>query len=82
MNAFIEIIGYIGTAVVLISMLMTSITKLRIINMCGGALSAIYAFITGAMPVVVLNVALITINTVQLIRERQMTLAKETEGKE
>jgi len=82
LDIFIEIIGYIGTAIVLVSMLMTSITKLRIINMCGGALSTVYALITGAMPVVVLNVALITINTVQLIRERQITLAKETEGKE
>lgn len=82
MNIFIEIIGYIGTAVVLASMLMTSMTRLRIINMCGSALSAVYALITGALPVVVLNVALITINTVQLIKERRSRLAEETIGKE
>ena len=82
MNIFIEIIGYLGTAVVLTSMLMMSITRLRVVNMCGGALSASYALITGAMPVVVLNVALILINTVQLIRERRSRLAAETTGKE
>ena len=82
MNIFIEIIGYIGTAVVLASMLMTSMTRLRIINMCGSTLSAVYALITGALPVVVLNVALITINTVQLIKERRSRLAEETIGKE
>lgn len=82
MNIFIEIIGYVGTAVVLASMLMTSMTRLRVINMCGSALSAVYALITGALPVVVLNVALITINTVQLIKERRSRLAAETIGKE
>jgi hypothetical protein len=82
LNIFIEIIGYVGTAVVLASMLMTSMTRLRIINMCGSALSAVYALITGALPVVVLNVALITINTVQLIKERRSRLAAETIGKE
>ena len=82
MNIFIEIIGYVGTAVVLASMLMTSMTRLRVINMCGSALSAVYALITGALPVVGLNVALITINTVQLIKERRSRLAAETIGKE
>ena len=82
MNIFIEIIGYVGTAVVLASMLMTSMTRLRVINMCGSALSAVYALITGALPVVVLNVALITINTVQLIKERRSRLAAETIGQD
>ncbi len=67
-NIYLEIFGYIGTALVIISMLMTSVVKLRIFNICGAVISLIYAALVGAYPVVVLNGALTTINTVQLIR--------------
>ena len=67
---FWEIIGYLGTALVIVSMLMTSIEKLRFINICGGILSLIYAISANTMPVVVLNATLVTINIIQLIRSR------------
>ncbi len=67
----IEIFGYIGSALVIISMLMTSVVKLRIVNMCGALISTIYAIIVGAWPVVVLNAALIIIQIVQLCRLRK-----------
>ncbi len=65
---FIEAFGYIGTALVIISMLMTSVVKLRIVNMCGALISMIYAIIVSAWPVVVLNAALILIQLWQLYR--------------
>ena len=68
MNIYLEIFGYLGTALVIISMLMTDINKLRIINISGGVISLIYAICVNTMPVVVLNATLVTINTVQLIR--------------
>jgi hypothetical protein len=68
MNIYLEIFGYIGTALVLLSMMMTSVAKLRWINMAGSLISMIYAAICGAMPVVLLNLGLIVINIVQLIR--------------
>ncbi len=67
---FLEVFGYIGSALVIISMLMTSVVKLRIINICGGAISTIYAFFGGAFPIVLMNTTLIIINIVQLIRLR------------
>ena len=67
-NIALEIFGYFGTAVVLLSFVMTDIKWMRIINMVGGFLSLVYAFIVGNMPVVVLNASLITINGIQLIR--------------
>lgn len=67
---FWEIIGYLGTALVIISMLMTSIDKLRFINICGGTLSLVYAISANTMPIVVLNATLVTINIIQLIRSR------------
>ena len=70
MNIFWEIIGYAGTAFVLLSMMMTSLKKLRIFNLCGAVLSMIYAFTCAAWPVFVLNFCLTGINSVQLYRLR------------
>ena len=69
MNIYFEIIGYIGTALVIISMMMTSVTRLRIVNISGSVISTIYAILVGTYPVVLLNVSLMTINVFQLIRE-------------
>ncbi len=67
----IEVFGYIGTALVILSMLMTSVLKLRVLNICGSVVSAVYAAISGAYPVVLLNVTLIAVNVFQLIRMRR-----------
>lgn len=64
----LEIVGYIGTALTLMSMMMTSIVKLRTWSAIGSFISMIYAFIGGAWPVVFLNVGLIAINVYNLIR--------------
>lgn len=70
MEVIYEIIGYTGTAFVLLSMMMTSVKKLRIFNLCGAVLSAFYALMTNAMPVAALNLCLTVINLVQLYRLR------------
>lgn len=64
----IEIFGYIGSALVVISMLMTSIVKLRVINMIGSVISGIYAVICGAFPLAFMNACLIIINFYNLIK--------------
>lgn len=63
-----EIIGYSGTLLVVLSMMMTSVIKLRIINICGSILSMTYAIISNTWPIVLMNGALIIINILQLIR--------------
>ncbi len=65
---YLEVFGYIGTALVIVSMLMTSVVKLRVINICGSVISTIYAIIGNAWPIVLLNTSLILINVIQLIR--------------
>ena len=67
MNIFLEIFGYIGTALVVGSMLMTSVAKLRIVNICGSAIAAIYSLIIGTYPILIMNVAIVIINIVQLV---------------
>ena len=74
MDILIEIIGYIGMAVVVTSFLFKNIKWVRIVNICGSALSATYAAMfmilnknTQQLPTLILNVALIIINSIMLI---------------
>ena len=64
----VEIIGYIGSFLVVISMLMSSIIKLRVINTIGSVISGIYAVICGALPLALMNLCLIIINVVNLVK--------------
>lgn len=64
----LEIFGYIGTGLVLLSFVMRDIKWLRAVNMAGGLISLIYAICVNTMPVVVLNSSLILINGIQLMR--------------
>lgn len=68
MNWYLEVFGYIGTALVLLSMMMTSVVKLRIYNILGSFISMTYAFLCNTWPVVLLNLGLIIINIWQLLR--------------
>jgi hypothetical protein len=61
-----DIIGYVGSLLVVISMLMTSVMKLRIINTAGSILAVIYAIAIHAYPTLVMNLALIIINVINM----------------
>lgn len=65
---WLEIFGYCGTALVLLSMMMTTVTRLRIVNMAGSLVSAVYAALCNTWPVVLLNVGLLIINAIQILR--------------
>lgn len=69
MNIYLEIFGYIGTTLVVISMMMSSLNKLRIINICGSIISTIYAIICNTWPIAVMNISLILINLFHLIKD-------------
>lgn len=71
-----EVIGYVGSALVLVSFLMSSVLKLRIINTLGSVVSAIYGMIMHTYPTVVMNVALMIINIVYIIKLYRNTDAK------
>lgn len=69
MSSFwIEAIGYLATGLILVAMLMTSMIRLRIINMIGSFIFAIYAFLIHSYPTVVLNGILVLINIYQILR--------------
>lgn len=63
-----EIIGYVGSALVLVSLLMSSVIKLRIINTIGSLIFCIYAIAIQSYPTAVMNGALVIINIYFLIK--------------
>lgn len=64
----LEIFGYIGSTLVVVSMLMSSVVKLRVINTIGSVISGTYALICGAFPLVLMNACLIVINGYNLYK--------------
>ena len=66
-NGYIlEAIGYLGSVLVLVSMLMTSVVKLRIINLIGSAIFTVYALLIASYPTALLNACLVIVNIHQL----------------
>ena len=61
-NVFIEIFGYIGSLLVLVSFLMVSVVKLRIVNTIGSVIFMIYALIIKSYPTAIMNFFLVLIN--------------------
>ena len=59
---FIEWVGYAASIMIAISLLMTDILKLRIINSIGCVLFVIYGFSVNAYPVGVINAFIFLVN--------------------
>ena len=69
----LELFGYLGSFLVLISMLMTSVVRLRVINLIGSAIFATYAILIRSYPTALLNGCLVGVNIYQLLRLRRST---------
>lgn len=63
-----EVIGYIASALVILSVVMTSILRLRVINLIGSAVFVLYGLLIGAFPVVLVNFIVVVINIYQLYK--------------
>ena len=61
-----EWLGYIASAIVLVSLLMSSVKRLRWINMIGSLVFAVYGFLISAYPVGVMNLGIVIINSYYL----------------
>lgn len=71
----IEYVGYIASAFIVISLTMTSIIQLRIINSIGCILFIIYGLSVNAYPVVISNLLIVIINLYylyELYRKKQL----------
>jgi GNAT superfamily N-acetyltransferase len=63
-----EIIGYVASVLVAISLMMSSILRLRIINLLGSVIFAIYGVLIGAIPVAAVNTFIAGVNVFYLYR--------------
>ncbi|MCU4155616.1 GNAT family N-acetyltransferase [Carboxylicivirga sp. A043] len=70
----IEWIGYIASTIVLISLSLSSIVKLRIFNLIGSAIFSFYGFYIGALPVGIMNFVICLFNIYYL---RSLLFKKE-----
>jgi len=57
-----ELRGYLGSFLVVVSLLMSSVIKLRIINTVGSLIFTVYAIVIKSYPTAAMNAALIIIN--------------------
>ena len=64
----VELIGYIGSILVAISLMMRSLLRLRIINLFGALFFAIYGILLGAYPVAFLNGLIVCIDLYYLFQ--------------
>lgn len=67
----VEMIGYLGSILVVISMLMSSVVKLRVINTIGSGIFAAYALMIHSYPTALMNACLVGINVYNLVRLNQ-----------
>lgn len=67
-KVLIEAFGYLGSALVLVSFLMVSVFKLRVVNSIGSIIFTIYAFIIHSYPTAIMNACLVMINIYYLVK--------------
>lgn len=66
MPSWLEILGYVASLIVLISLVMSSVKRLRWINLIGSMVFAVYGFLIGALPVAIMNLGIVLINSYYL----------------
>ncbi|MEG8947994.1 hypothetical protein [Rosettibacter firmus] len=64
---YVEIIGYLASVLVAISLMMSAIVKLRIINLIGSLIFTVYGIIISAYPVALVNGFIAVVNIYYLI---------------
>lgn len=73
-RAWLETVGYAASALIAVSLMMSSILRLRLINLAGSAAFATYGLLIHAYPVAVLNGIIVLVNGFFLVK---MLRAKE-----
>ena len=67
----IEYVGYLASVFIVISLMMTSIVQLRVINSIGCILFVIYGFNIKAYPVGVINLFIFFVNIYYIIKMKK-----------
>ncbi|MGB0933875.1 MAG: YgjV family protein [Lishizhenia sp.] len=66
-----EIIGYLGSLLILVAFTMSDIKRLRYLNSIGCALFVVYGIFLGSIPIVLTNVAILFVNFYYLFLKKK-----------
>lgn len=69
-DVLLEVLGYLASVLIAVSLMMRSIVRLRWINLVGAACFTVYGILIAAYPVAALNFAIVLINVYFLSRMR------------
>jgi len=69
----IEAVGYLGSALIVVSLLMTRILRLRVIGLMGSATFLVYGVLIGSVPIIITNIVIIIINATFLWKATHIT---------
>lgn len=61
-NLIYELIGYLASILVAISLMMSQIVRLRVFNLLGALTFSVYGFLIGSLPVALMNAFIVGIN--------------------
>jgi len=64
-----ELVGYLGSVLVIVSLAMTSVVRLRMISLAGSLAFLVYGTLIGSVPIVGTNLAIVALNIWFLWRE-------------
>lgn len=65
----VELIGYIASALIVLSLAMTSVVRLRIISLLGSITFSVYGFLISSPPVIITNMSIAILNIYFLFKE-------------
>lgn len=68
MVSSIELLGYLASALVAVSLMMRSVVRLRLVNLVGACCFSAYGFAIGALPVAGMNAFIAVINVIYLAK--------------
>ena len=68
MQIYLELLGYLASVLVAISLMMSSVLKLRLINLAGAIAFFIYGLLIGAYPIAAVNAVIVVVNLYFLYR--------------
>ncbi|MCA9917627.1 MAG: YgjV family protein [Anaerolineales bacterium] len=71
-----ELVGYMASVFVAVSLMMRSVTKLRVINLVGAVLFTVYGLIIAAYPVAVVNGFIVLVNIYYLQQMHKETAVR------
>ena len=67
--SWVEVIGYIASAFIVLSLTMTSVVRLRLLSMTGGLIFVVYGALLPSIPIILTNAAVAGVNIWFLRRE-------------